>query len=195
MDNRLRIIGGIWRGRKISFPDRQGLRPTSDRMRETLFNWLRLDMENSTCLDLFAGSGALGFEAASRGAARVIMVDSDAEAIKSLNHHRHILGADQIQVIQADCTHYLGRTEKMAFDLVFVDPPFNRNLVPAVCGLLESGWLKPHAKIYIETELSAQPAPTLGWRVLKSERMGLSRCFLLERVSDSSITPVSSTHH
>lgn len=179
MDNRLRIIAGIWRGRKIGFPDRHGLRPTSDRMRETLFNWLRLDVEHSTCLDLFAGSGALGFEAASRGAAQVVMVDSDAEAVASLNHHCSTFEANQIQVIQADYANYLRRTEKMAFDLVFVDPPFNQNLVSAACGLLADGWLKPQAKIYIETEQSAQPALASDWRVLKSERMGLSRCFLL----------------
>lgn len=181
LDNRLRVIGGLWRGRKISFPDRIGLRPTADRMRETLFNWLREDIDSSRCLDLFAGSGALGFEAASRGALRVVMVDSDPVAVKSLAQIRQSLGAEQTEIIHADFSVYLQGTKEL-FDLVFIDPPFNRELIVPACKLLETGWLKPHARIYIETELVTLPQIPENWQVMKYAKAGHSHCFLLERL-------------
>ena len=186
MNNRLRIIGGHWRGRKIAFPDRQGLRPTPDRLRETLFNWLRLDVSHACCLDLFAGSGALGFEAASRGAARVVMVDVDSVVIKTLAAQVDRLGGSQIEVVQADYSRYLEkRPDTAPFDVVFIDPPFHRQLVTPACQLLESGWLKPGARIYVETETPVLSAIPSGWHLLKSGRTGCSHGFLLEHTGCS----------
>jgi 16S rRNA (guanine966-N2)-methyltransferase len=171
--NKLRIIGGDWRSRQIHFPNAPGLRPTPDRVRETLFNWLRYDITGSRCLDLFAGSGALGFEAASRGAQCVIQVENNAEACRSLKENAAALAAVQIKIVQMDVMRYLaGNAEK--FDLVFLDPPFARNLaVPSCRWLEEKGWLKPNAKIYLETEshidLTGLPA---DWRLLKSKTAG-----------------------
>jgi len=188
MRNRLRIIGGVWRGRKIGFPDRPGLRPTSDRMRETLFNWLQFDVENACCLDLFAGSGALGFEAVSRGASKVVMIDSDPVVIDSLKQNAKRLGATQIDLIQAHYSGFLGnRPGGQGFDLVFLDPPFHQALLQSACDLLAAGyWLKQGARIYLETGQSGLPALPSGWQVLKTARMGQSHGFLLQNESPPS---------
>ncbi len=181
MNNRLRIIGGLWRGRKIDFPDRPGLRPTSDRMRETLFNWLRLEVEHACCLDLFAGSGALGFEAASRGASRVVMIDSDPVALGALKQNIRLLGATQIDLIQADYSNYLRQhPREPVFDLVFLDPPFHKEMLQPACDLLAAGWLKNGARIYVETALPGLPSLPSRWQLLKTVRMGQSHCFLFQ---------------
>lgn len=152
MKNELRIVGGEWRSRKLRFPPVQGLRPTPDRIRETLFNWLKQDLEGLSCLDLFAGSGALGFEAASRAARQVVLVDQDGEICQSLRQNCDLLAAKQIEVRQADFKSYLA-TQSRAFDVVFLDPPFQQNLVVDCCQRLESGgWLAVLAHIYVETE-------------------------------------------
>jgi len=152
MKNELRIVGGTWRSRKIRFPDAPGLRPTPDRVRETLFNWLGQDLEGLVCLDLFAGSGALGFEAASRGAKRVVQVERGAEVCAALKQNCERLQALVVQIVQKDVSRYLaGPTE--AFDIVFLDPPFHEGLVEPCCQWLEErGWLADHALIYIEAE-------------------------------------------
>ena len=157
--NKVRIIGGQWRGRKLSFPDAEGLRPTPDRVRETLFNWLAPLIPGASCLDLFAGSGALGFEAASRGAARVVMVDDDVDTVRALRLNRKLLCAEMIDIFHQKAATYLA-DQSARFDLVFLDPPFKElTLVESAIRLLtESGCLNTAARIYLETPAKA-PAP------------------------------------
>ena len=163
---KIRIIGGTHRGRKLAVLDRPGLRPTPDRVRETLFNWLGQRLDGLACLDLYAGSGALGFEAASRGAARVVMVESDRRAFAALGDAKAALGADTVELVHGDALHYL-RTGPARFDVVFLDPPFGQNALPAVFRLLA---LAPGARVYVE---AAEPfAAGPGWRELKRARAG-----------------------
>ncbi len=171
--NTLRIIGGRWRGRKLSFPDAQGLRPTGDRIRETLFNWLQVYMPGARCLDLFAGSGALGFEAASRGAERVVMVERAPDVVDALRRNAQTLGADNIEIVSADALHYLERSGER-FDVVFLDPPFRSDIIGTCCAMLEAGhWLAPEAFIYLERDCS-RPAPALPaeWQLHRTRRAG-----------------------
>lgn len=153
--NQVRIIGGQWRGRKLSFPDLPGLRPTSDRVRETLFNWLAPVVAGSRCLDLFAGSGALGFEAASRGAARVILVEREPQIAQVLREQAQQFGAENVEVMQADAVQYLPGAPRDV-DILLLDPPFGQ-------GLLESSL----------AVITARQLPTLSWIYLEAER-GLS---------------------
>jgi len=182
--NKLRIIGGDWRSRQLSFVDAPGLRPTPARVRETVFNWLQYEIFGKQCLDLYAGSGALGFEAASRGAKSVIQVESNAQACRSLKDNALALSADdRIKVVQSDVLRYL-EGEATAFDVAFLDPPFGLNLVIQTCRLLEdNGWLAKHAKIYVETErhfdFSGMPE---NWRQLKSKSAGEVGYHLFERI-------------
>ncbi|MCQ8104408.1 16S rRNA (guanine(966)-N(2))-methyltransferase RsmD [Methylomonas sp. SURF-2] len=173
MSGRLRIIGGEWRSRFIAFDDAPGLRPTPARVRETLFNWLQADVANSRCLDLFAGSGALGFEAASRGAKQVVMVDNNPQTCGKLRENCALLAAGRIEVVQADVRQFMERGDP-AFDLIFLDPPFGRGLVEPICRqLAEAGLLAAHGKIYIETEPKlALPDLPGHWRQLKHKRAG-----------------------
>src|SRR5690349_22897017 len=127
----IRIIAGAFRGRRIRVAARPGLRPTPDRVRETLFNWLGQSLDGESCLDLFAGSGALGFEAASRGAARVVMVESDRAAFTALQAARETIGARAVELVHAEALAYLSRVRER-FDVVFLDPPFGQNALPAV---------------------------------------------------------------
>jgi len=182
--NKLRIIGGDWRSRQLSFVDAPGLRPTPARVRETVFNWLQYEVFGKQCLDLYAGSGALGFEAASRGAKSVVQVESNAQACRSLKDNALALSADdRIKIVQSDVLRYL-EGEATAFDVVFLDPPFGLNLVIQTCRLLEdNGWLAKHAKIYVETErhfdFSGMPE---NWRQLKSKSAGEVGYHLFERI-------------
>ena len=164
----IRIIAGEYRGRRIKVAPRPGLRPTPDRVRETLFNWLGQWLDGQSCLDLFAGSGALGFEAASRGAPRVVMVESDGAAYSALETARAKIGARAVELVRGDANEYLARSRER-FDVVFLDPPFRQNALPAVLEQLESR-LAQAARVYIE---SAAPA-VLGvrWRELKRARAG-----------------------
>jgi 16S rRNA (guanine966-N2)-methyltransferase len=171
---RIRIIGGEYRGRRIAVPDRPGLRPTPDRVRETLFNWLGQSLEGLSCLDLFAGSGALGFEAASRGAARVVMVEQDRAAFEVLKKTRDTIGARQVQLVLDDAFNYLKRTEE-SFDVVFLDPPFGQNALPAVFRHLRA---QRGTRVYVE---SSEPvAAGEAWRELKRARAGQVSTQLLE---------------
>ena len=173
MSSKLRIIGGEWRSRQIEFDDAPGLRPTPSRVRETLFNWLQTDIAGSRCLDLFAGSGALGFEAASRGAKSVTMVDSNGKTCRKLQENIDRLGAVQISVRQSEALSVLAACNE-AFDLVFLDPPFAQNLIPPVCrALTGQGVLAPHAKIYLETErgLKLEDLPA-AWTLSKQKTAG-----------------------
>jgi 16S rRNA (guanine966-N2)-methyltransferase len=150
---RLRIIAGKWRSRKLAFPDQEKLRPTPDRVRETLFNWLQAEMPGSCCLDLFAGSGALGLEAASRGAEAVVMIEQQHDAAAALSHNINLLDADNIELIVADALEWLIR-DKRVFDIVFLDPPYRSGMLGPCCEILENGnILAENAKIYVEHAL------------------------------------------
>lgn len=169
---RLRIIGGTWRGRKIDVPDREGLRPTPDRVRETLFNWLQAEIEGARCLDLFAGTGILGLEALSRGAATVTWVDRDALAFAPLRAALARLGAAG-DLVQADAAHFLNGSAR-PYDVVFLDPPYATQLLAPCCKLLEDrGWLTPRAWIYLEQRESGElPALPANWELTRSRRAG-----------------------
>ena len=164
---RVRIVGGKLRSRLIEVPDRPGLRPTPDRVRETLFNWLGQELDGLSCLDLFAGSGALGFEAASRGAARVVMVDSDHAAVKTLQENRERLGTAQVEVAQSGALPYIARAAEH-FDVVFLDPPFRQNLLPDVLARLPER-LAADARVYVEAPAAIELP---GWRELRRGRAG-----------------------
>lgn len=168
----IRLIGGQWRGRKLPVLSSEGLRPTADRIKETLFNWLMFDIRQSCCLDLFAGSGSLGFEALSRGAAEVALVEKDASVVKQLVQNLASLPAASGKVVHADAVAFL-QTPARAFDVVFLDPPFHQQLLPKVCQLLEAnGWLTEHAKIYIEREQASELLLPPNWLLLKDKQAG-----------------------
>ena len=133
--NRVRIIGGTWRSRAIEFPDADGLRPTANRVRETLFNWLGQTLHDKHCLDLFSGSGALGFEAASRGATEVLMLETQSAAVGGLKTNQKKLAATQCRIVAIDALTFLHRNNQK-FDIVFIDPPFASNLMRAVLSKL-----------------------------------------------------------
>ena len=177
----LRIIGGRWRGRKLAFPDTEGLRPTGDRVRETLFNWLQPVLGCSRCLDCFAGSGALGLEAASRGAESVVMVELDRQAAGALQQNMDLLQAEQCQLNQEPVERYL-QSAQSGFDVVFLDPPYQLNLWSPVAFLLsERGLLNEGARIYIEYP-RRQPQPDLppDWHCLKEKQAGDVKYALFE---------------
>lgn len=182
--NEVRIIGGTWRSRRIRFPDRPGLRPTPDRVRETLFNWLGQDLTGKDCLDLFAGSGALGFEAASRGARRVTMVESDAAAWRALQDNREILAADVVTAVRADALEFLKNHRDphlQRYHVVFLDPPFADDHWPQLLAQLPQH-LMAGGLVYCER---AQPLAALGgWAVVKSGRAGQVSHQLLKRVEN-----------
>jgi len=166
--NRVRIIAGAWRSRIIHFPARKDLRPTPDRVRETLFNWLGQSLAGKLCLDLFAGSGALGFEAASRGARRVMMVERDAVKVKALEENRIRLEAAAVEVRRADALEFL-RHDPERYDVIFLDPPFQADYWPKLLSLLPAR-LASGGVIYVECSQRLQlPA---GWRVRKEGRAG-----------------------
>lgn len=172
-DNRVRIIGGRHRGRKLPFPDIPGLRPTTDRVRETLFNWLQPRLPGARCLDLFAGSGALGLEAASREAGRVVMLDRAPAVVEQIRRNIGLLGLGHTTVEQANALEWL-KSPGDSFDIVFIDPPFSDSLVEPCCQLLEQlGWLRSEACIYIERDAS-KPPPRLppNWSPLHEKRAG-----------------------
>ena len=151
-NNLLRIIGGEWRSRKLRFADVAGLRPTPDRVRETLFNWLQTQVPGARCLDLFAGSGALGLEALSRGAGEVVMVEKHSAAARVLRENITLLGAQNAVLLHDDAFRYLQR-ETVGFDLIFLDPPFRQNLlVPVLEAIVDKGLLKTGGMIYLEQE-------------------------------------------
>lgn len=155
MNGFIRIIGGKWRGRKLSVLDKPGLRPTTDRIKETLFNWLMSVTQESICLDCFSGSGSLGFEAASRGAEKVILLEKDKQAASQLTHNKQSLKSDSMYIHHTDTLVWLNKEADMQFDIVFIDPPFHQSLVKATVTQLEHhNWLKPSAYIYIETEMN-----------------------------------------
>lgn len=170
--NRLRIIAGTWRGRRLAFAPLPGLRPTPDRVRETLFNWLAPVIRGTRCLDLFAGSGALGLEAASRGAAGVVLVDSDAVVVRTLKEQVQALGASQVRVEHAEGLVYL-RGLPQPFDVVFLDPPFGLGLLAGCMQQLETGgWLAEEAWVYLEAERGLELSLPDGWQLYRSKTAG-----------------------
>lgn len=170
----LRIIGGTWRGRRLRFPPSPEIRPTPDRVRETLFNWLAAHVPGARCLDLFAGSGALGLEALSRGAAHVTFVERDPVAAREIAARLEEWGAHSARVAQSDARHFLDATPAEAFDIVFLDPPFASALLPETVARLEQGdWLADDALVYVESPAaSASPAVPQRWRPLKAKQAG-----------------------
>jgi len=174
--NRVRIIAGKWRSRIVRFPAAPQLRPTPDRVRETLFNWLGQRIDGLACLDLFAGSGALGFEALSRGAARVVMVESDRKVAAGLLENARSLEASDLDVVQSDALAYLARQGER-FDIVFVDPPYASDLALRALAALPPR-LAAGARVYVESADTLSPGPR--WRELRHDRAGAVRYCLYE---------------
>lgn len=166
--DRIRIIGGQWRSRLIQFADDGLIRPTPDRVRETLFNWLGQDLTGKTCLDLFAGSGALGFEAASRGAERVVMVEQSMKAVRDLRSSIEKLGASQMALEHTSARTFLAAGSER-YDVIFIDPPFKSNLLVEVLPLLPEK-LKEGGVVYVES--SDRLLPDNTWAVWKQGRAG-----------------------
>lgn len=180
--HQLRIIAGCWRGRKLSFTPVAGVRPTPDRVRETLFNWLNPVIRGAHCLDLYAGSGALGFEAASRGASRVVLVDSHPQVVASLREQQLLLGASQLEVVQSTVEGWLSVPAE-PFDIVFLDPPFRKGLLPSCIRALESGgWLATDASVYIEAESALELDLPECWQLTRSQRAGQVGYHLVKRI-------------
>ena len=182
---RLRIVAGKWRSRLLEIATAPGLRPTSERIRETLFNWLAPSIHGAHCLDLFAGTGALGLEALSRGAAETVFVEKSAVAVKTLRNNIATLNATAAMVYNTDAFKYLSGTRPDKFDIVFLDPPFAADMLGDVCRVLsEASILNVNAQIYIEEERDS-PAVELpaDWNVIKSKHAGNVRYSLL-RVGD-----------
>ena len=178
----LRIIGGSWRGRRLRFPAGALIRPTPDRVRETLFNWLGARVTGARCLDLFAGSGALGLEALSRGAAHVTFVEHDTVAARELQATLAAWGASDAQVERGDALAFLARRAR-PFDIVFLDPPFAAGLLAEAAAVLEgNGWLGADALIYVECSARAGVPPLPErWAALKAKRAGEVGYHLYER--------------
>ncbi len=172
----VRIIGGEWRGRKLHFTPAAGLRPTPDRVRETLFNWLQFELAGTRCLDLFAGSGALGFEALSRGAAEAVFVERDPVSARAIGDMLARLRCERGRVERVDALAWLerGPLSPQPFDIVFLDPPYDEACLPVLTAQLErGGWLAPGGWVYLE-DAAARGEPTLptGWTLLRSKRAG-----------------------
>ena len=174
--NRVRIIAGKWRSRLLKFPPAEQLRPTPDRVRETLFNWLGQRLDGLACLDLFAGSGALGFEAASRGALEVVMVERDHAIAKALRESALSLAAEGVRIVEDDALGFIARTAQR-FDVAFVDPPFASDLAVRVMQKL-SACLNPEARVYVES--AAPLALDAPWKALRADRAGAVRYALYE---------------
>ncbi|HEY5700808.1 MAG TPA: 16S rRNA (guanine(966)-N(2))-methyltransferase RsmD [Gammaproteobacteria bacterium] len=178
----VRIVAGKWRRRRLKFDDQPGLRPTPDRVRETLFSWLTPVIRGSRCLDLFAGSGALGFEAASRGAAHVTMVEQDRGRAALLEKYRRELSATEVHLIEGDAIKWLGVC-KATFDIIFLDPPFATYDLGTICAAVErNGLIATSGLVYLETSVKAPPITLpYGWEWFRSQRAGQVRYDLAAR--------------
>lgn len=171
---RLRIVAGKWRGRLVPVADVDGLRPTAARIRETLFNWLAPVIDGAKCLDVCAGSGALGLEALSRGASTVTFIEQSRVAAAGLRSAADGLAASGADVVTADAVAWLASATPVPHDIVFVDPPYKAALLGDLCRLLDSrGWLAPDARVYVEQDRKQPPAELpQHWRVLKDKKAG-----------------------
>jgi 16S rRNA (guanine966-N2)-methyltransferase len=170
----VRIIGGKWRSRRLSFADLTELRPTTDRIRETVFNWLNPYLPEAVCLDLFAGSGALGFEALSRGAKSVVMVDQAKEVIAQLQRNAELLQAKDLDLYQMRLPPDSELLQQYCFDIIFLDPPFHRELIGPCCAWIESNLqLAENALLYLEAEEELDPLPiSPRWEIIRSKKTG-----------------------
>jgi len=179
--NEVRIIGGKWKGRKLKFPQVPGLRPSLGRCRETLFNWLAPEIHDARCLDLFAGSGALGFEALSRGAASVVFVERNRAAAAALRNNAALIEANGVEVVSQDAFRYLARSSA-SFGLVLLDPPFDTQLLErALATLAEGRHLADGAQVYFETG-PRQPLRHPGYELIRESRAGDAHFGLLARI-------------
>lgn len=169
----VRIISGRWKGRKIPVPDISGLRPTSDRVRETLFNWLQSHIGGARCVDLFAGSGVLSFEALSRGASAVVAIDADRQSIRAMRQAQTSLGARGLTLVHDDVERVLATEPELPFDIAFLDPPFNYTRYQQTLELLyRNNWLLPRALLYVEFAKANEFEYPRGWRRYKSGQAG-----------------------
>ena len=192
----MRIIAGLWRGRRLRFPSAMELRPTPDRVRETLFNWLQGTIVDARCLDLFAGSGALGFEAASRGAAEAVLVERDPRVAAALRESAASFATQRLAILAADAFAYLQGPPR-PFDVVFLDPPFGAGRLAELCTLLEQGaWLAPRAWIYLENAASDVLVPLpQGWEAVRETRAGEVRGVLARRRDPGTQAPGNERDH
>ncbi|MGD8234046.1 16S rRNA (guanine(966)-N(2))-methyltransferase RsmD [Vibrio sp. TRT 1302] len=181
----VRIISGLWRGRKLPVHDAEGLRPTTDRVKETLFNWIAQDVPRAKCLDLFAGSGGLGFEAASRQAEMVTLIELNPNAFKQIEKNIASLNASNLTAHNTDAISFL-KQPGTPHHVVFIDPPFRKGLLDETVALLESnGWLADDAMIYVETEkeLSLDSIPA-HWHLHREKTAGQVSYRLFKRQAD-----------
>jgi len=182
MKQSLRIIGGKWRSRKIAFPDVTGLRPSTDRVRETVFNWLTTYLQGAVCLDLFAGSGALGFESLSRGAKLAVMIDKSPKVIAQLKETAKLLNASNAEIILLKIPEEINLLPNYKYDIIFLDPPFKQNLIKPCCEWIEfSSQSKENTLIYIEAEAELNITEIIpkSWQILhnkKTKQVGYHLC-------------------
>lgn len=172
--NTVRLIGGRWRGRKVHFPDGEGLRPTPSRVRETLFNWLMHDVRNARVLDLFSGSGALAFEALSRGAKEAVLVDRSAPVCAQLARELSGLAGANGRIVRQDAATFVAQKADQPFDVIFLDPPFHRDLLGAVVSAIEkNGFLREGSHVYMESETTPDASIIpVGWRLHRQQQAG-----------------------
>ncbi|MEG3755739.1 16S rRNA (guanine(966)-N(2))-methyltransferase RsmD [Psychromonas arctica] len=184
-DGFIRLISGQWRGKKLPVKDKQGLRPTTDRTKETLFNWLMHDIRDANCLDCFSGSGSLGFEALSRYCQFCTFLELDKQVAVQLQNNISTLKAENAEVIQGDSLRYLSQNASRQYNVVFIDPPFNLGLAqPCIEQLEEQGYLTDNSLIYVEVEntLTNLSFPS-NWTLLKEKNAGQVRYQLFKRES------------
>ena len=178
---KIRIIGGKWKRHIIRFPQVEQLRPTPDAVRETLFNWLKDHLTGTACLDLFAGSGALGFEAISRGAEQVVMIEQNPSIARALRHHQKAIDLNnQIHIMNLAAERYLKQCQRQ-FDIIFLDPPYNSDCLDRICSAINAAkLLKPAALIYIETGKANSPLPIPStWHIIREKQCGMVNAILL----------------
>lgn len=175
--NVVRINAGVWRSRIIKFPDVIGLRPTPERVRQTVFNWLGQELTGLNCLDLFAGTGVMGFEALSRGASSAALVELAKPAIIALNENKKLLQATQAAIFSQDAVQFLTQNSAQKFDVVFCDPPYNQGWLPKIFPLLKP-LLTVESKVYVEAEFALDSAQNVmpnfaqDWQILKQKKAG-----------------------
>lgn len=182
----IRIIGGDWKRTPLPVLDLDGLRPTPDRVRETLFNWLGQRLDGQRCLDLFAGSGALGFEAASRGAARVLMVERNSRAASQLRANQERLGARMIEIAEADGLRLAASLPPGSFDVVFLDPPFGSDVLGKALGLA-APLVSSDGFLYVEAGVTIEPGANealAGWEIVRQGKAGAVHFHLLQRENE-----------
>ena len=169
--NQVRINAGVWRSRLLKFPDVEGLRPTPERVRQTVFNWLGQDLTGKTCLDLFAGTGAFGFEALSRNAKNVVMVENSGAAYQALMQNQQLLDAKNSQILRQDVLVYLSQNTQQ-FDVIFCDPPYHKDWLNKILPTLNQH-LSPNGMLYIEAEFALESSELLGaWQLIKQNKAG-----------------------